>query len=773
MQKRVVGGFTLIEVMVVIGIAVIIGIVGAISLGGFRNKTALDSAELKAVQDLRYAASQSVSGQGDLTWGIRFTNSTADYYEIWKSPAPASYASGTVVSRANLASGVTFYDPASGQVKDIIFARGTGLPTVSDGSSTVIFFNGTDYRTITVNSIGRIDYVNGLVAGPDVTPPAAPILTGTSPASPNQSATPTINGTAEANSTVTLYTNSGCTTQTGTPATATGGTFSIGVTVGSNTTTSFYAIAKDAANNPSTCSTSTVSYTNDVAPDAAPGAPDLKASSDSGVSNTDNITNTNGPLIFTVAPCVTGDTVTLYDNVTQVGTGTCSASTVDITSSTLASGTHSSINATQTDPAGNVSAASSPNLSVTIDTTFPSAPTSVAVTPVGGTVVANTLNGTNTNMTASATITAGQATGGNAVLKVGATTIATDSTIASGDTSVTFNLGTSTPAGLQAAVTAGGTVTVTLMDVAGNSTPSSVGNPTLTVDYAAPTVALTSSTVANGGTTSTTPEAFTATFSESVSNFVLGDISVTNGTASGLSGSGSAYTFSVTPTAAGLVSVSIGAGVANDTAGNTNIASSSYSFTYSAAGGGGTPCNSNSSTCYDPIADATGVSSDINPPASYLGFWSDNGAATAPFYVNIDEGIRQEQAPGTLPATDYIQAQSGGTTKNGINEASAFTFNTMTATSGKTIKLWTYSSAGSNSHFRYSLRHGVSGSPLCSFDVNTAASHTMTSRAWRSCSWTYDGSSLSDIVAYFGNCIDDGNPNTTCRVDEAYVEVAN
>lgn len=135
------------------------------------------------------------------------------------------------------------------------------------------------------------------------------------------------------------------------------------------------------------------------------------------------------------------------------------------------------------------------NPSFTVDNTAPTAPTGVTLSPTGGTVLANSLNASNTNMTATATITAGQATGGSAVLKVGATTISTDSSILAGDTSATFTLGTASTAALQAAVAAGGVATVTVSDAAGNSAVSAVANPTLKVDYitpAAPTgVALT------------------------------------------------------------------------------------------------------------------------------------------------------------------------------------------------------------------------------------------------------------------------------------------
>ena len=123
----------------------------------------------------------------------------------------------------------------------------------------------------------------------------------------------------------------------------------------------------------------------------------------------------------------------------------------------------------------------------------PTAPTSVSVTPVGGTIVTDTLNGTNTNMTATATIVAGEATGGTAELLVGGVSFTTPilqaGPIGGGDTSVNFDLGTGTTAALQLAILAaeGGTISVRLTDAAGNSTDSSVGNPTLVVDYSAPT----------------------------------------------------------------------------------------------------------------------------------------------------------------------------------------------------------------------------------------------------------------------------------------------
>ena len=139
------------------------------------------------------------------------------------------------------------------------------------------------------------------------------------------------------------------------------------------------------------------------------------------------------------------------------------------------------------DAAGNANSAStSADDNVTRDTTAPTAPTAVALTPVGGTVVANALNTTNTNLTAQATITAGQATGGEAELLVGGVSFATaikDTGIVAGDTTVTFTANTANNVDLQTAITAGGVISVRVKDVAGNTSVSSVSNPTLLVDY--------------------------------------------------------------------------------------------------------------------------------------------------------------------------------------------------------------------------------------------------------------------------------------------------
>lgn len=103
---------------------------------------------------------------------------------------------------------------------------------------------------------------------------------------------------------------------------------------------------------------------------AAPSAPDLATTSDSGASNTDNITNVNTPTFTGTAPA--GSTVALFAGSTPVGATTADASgNYSVASSALADGTYSF-----TVKASLASASStSSGMNVTIDTVAPTGST--------------------------------------------------------------------------------------------------------------------------------------------------------------------------------------------------------------------------------------------------------------------------------------------------------------------------------------------------------------------------------------------------------------
>jgi hypothetical protein len=104
---------------------------------------------------------------------------------------------------------------------------------------------------------------------------------------------------------------------------------------------------------------------------AAPSAPDLHKDSDSGVLDTDNLTNNTTPVFTGTAEA--GAIVRLYDSdgTTEIGHATATGGNWTITTSTLLNGEHT-VTAKAFDAAGNASAASSP-LTIKIDSAKPAA----------------------------------------------------------------------------------------------------------------------------------------------------------------------------------------------------------------------------------------------------------------------------------------------------------------------------------------------------------------------------------------------------------------
>lgn len=121
-------------------------------------------------------------------------------------------------------------------------------------------------------------------------------------------------------------------------------------------------------------------------------------------------------------------------------------------------------------------------------------------------------------------------------------------------------------------------ITVTATDVVGNAGTSTLPGG-LVIDTVAPTATVTSSA---SEPTSVTPIPFQVTFSEDITGFTAAGLVVTNGTVTGFTAvDATTYTFGVTPTSAGVVSVSVASGAAQDAAGNQNTASTAITRTFS------------------------------------------------------------------------------------------------------------------------------------------------------------------------------------------------
>ena len=113
-------------------------------------------------------------------------------------------------------------------------------------------------------------------------------------------------------------------------------------------------------------------------------------------------------------------------------------------------------------------------------------------------------------------------------------------------------------------------------DAAGNPPAGATTSDNYTVDTTAPTVVITSS---ESSPTAASPIPITVTFSESVTGFVVGDITISAGSLANFSGSGTTYTVNWTPGIIGALTMDIAGGVCVDAAGNANTAASQFAIT--------------------------------------------------------------------------------------------------------------------------------------------------------------------------------------------------
>src|SRR5205807_887171 len=192
--------------------------------------------------------------------------------------------------------------------------------------------------------------------------------------SPANNNSPFINGTAEAGSTVKVYTTAGC---TGAPAaTGTAAAFAspgLTVAVSDDTTTTFKATARAAERRVGSGSASSVTYV-DASP--APTAPSSLGSTP--VSPANN----NSPAISGTAEA--GSTVKLYTTAACTGapatTGTAAAFASPGLTVAVSDDTTTTFKATATDAAGNTSSCSA-GVTYVEDSTAPATPSSLRSTP--------------------------------------------------------------------------------------------------------------------------------------------------------------------------------------------------------------------------------------------------------------------------------------------------------------------------------------------------------------------------------------------------------
>ncbi len=134
-------GFTLIEVLTVIGIISILVVVAVPSYALMRNNVALTSTVEDLADTLRIAQNYSMTSQDGATWGV---HCASDRYSMYKGTWPTAPAKETL-----LPSGVTM----TCGISDITFERLTG--STQNTQITVSLSTGV-VRTIQVSASGKI-----------------------------------------------------------------------------------------------------------------------------------------------------------------------------------------------------------------------------------------------------------------------------------------------------------------------------------------------------------------------------------------------------------------------------------------------------------------------------------------------------------------------------------------------------------------------------------------------------------------------------------------
>lgn len=152
MTKKTSSGFTLLELLIVMGILAILSTIGTGFYRNFSKGVEIGTANKNIVSELRNARSKSMQGENDLKWGIHFVNGTEDYFELFSTPTDYSSISKTVVETTVLPGTVKFKTPTEGISTDIIFDKiyGSTTPAVIE-----ITTEGA-VATTTITALGNI-----------------------------------------------------------------------------------------------------------------------------------------------------------------------------------------------------------------------------------------------------------------------------------------------------------------------------------------------------------------------------------------------------------------------------------------------------------------------------------------------------------------------------------------------------------------------------------------------------------------------------------------
>lgn len=219
--------------------------------------------------------------------------------------------------------------------------------------------------------------------------------------------------------------------------------------------------------------------------------------------------------------------------------------------------------------------------------------------------------------------------------------------ISTGDAAATVavsNGSTTTPTVTLSNISGDGTLAISIVAATarnsfGNADAISASS-SFDVDNTSPTLAISSAS----SDPTNVPFSASFTFSEAVSDFTVGDITVGNGSATGVSGGPLVYSALITPAGDGTVTVDVAADAAIDSAGNGNTAASQFSLEYDATAPSG----------YDINIDQSFLNASNDTAMSFTYTGAEVGAG---YSYSVSDGVTSVTASGTVTsASDVISA---------------------------------------------------------------------------------------------------------------------
>jgi Glycosyl hydrolase family 26 len=354
------------------------GIGGAWNTGGWLGYGSPGGLEVNAAYWNPTTFSDATGGDG-VAATMTVAPTDGQYLALWLNmPNPATTESGyearwtyrgatgafdlelskwTAGARTALASKSSFAIPAGTTIALTENGGGVTVWTGTTSFSPALAVSDTTYTSgyAGMQVVGGAPTQDNFQAGPlapPTEPPGMPSVSSVSPSSPANNNLPKVIGGAAGGSTVNLYANATC---AGAPVASGSATSfaSPGITasVADNTTTTFHATASNTAG-ASACSTSSVTYTEDSTPPAAPT-----------VSSTNPVSGSNNNSPKVIGSAESGSTVKLYTNSTctsaVAASGTAAAFVSPGLTVSVGDNTTTTFRATATDAAGNASSCSS------------------------------------------------------------------------------------------------------------------------------------------------------------------------------------------------------------------------------------------------------------------------------------------------------------------------------------------------------------------------------------------------------------------------------